>query len=46
MAGKRKLEFSDIASVEQPVASASVHGVVSVISPKCHREEVIISMER
>ena len=33
MAGKRKLEFSDIASVEQPVDSASVHGVVSFVSP-------------
>ena len=33
MTGKRKLEFSDIASVEQPVDSASVHGVVSFVSP-------------
>ena len=29
MASKRKLEFSDVASVEQPVDSASVHGVYS-----------------
>ena len=33
MASKRKLEFSDVASVEQPVDSASVHGVVSFVSP-------------
>ena len=32
MASKRKLEFSDVASVEQPVDSASVPGVVSFIS--------------
>ena len=33
MSLKRKLEFSDVSSVEQPMDSACVHGVVSFVSP-------------
>ena len=33
MASKRKLNFSDVASVEEPADSASVHGVVTLVSP-------------
>ena len=43
MASERKLEFSDVAFVEQPVDSASVG--VSFLQSKCRREEVTISME-
>ena len=33
MASKRKLEFSEVAFVEQPVDCVFVHGVVSFVSP-------------
>ena len=33
MASKRKLNFRDVSSVEEPADSASVHGVVTSLSP-------------